>query len=249
MPVRFDCHSCGQPWWAPPGNGCPRCGYGAVGTPDPIIWGHGQVPGTSIFVSAQMRDADRFAGFVRQGIGTFVDVAGDNSYVWRPDDEAIRAAGVAYARIPLEDTNVDLPDSAFSAVEQALGAAQGSVLLFCAAGLKRAPHLLYGVLRARGHEPEDAWSRVASARPMTETLDRRFPTNARASTSARLRPSAGSPIGMSTPIALASPSAAMSSPKSRKSRAPSKPVSLRTTAIQPRKAASTPTTVTQALSS
>jgi protein tyrosine phosphatase (PTP) superfamily phosphohydrolase (DUF442 family) len=168
MPVRFDCQTCGEPWWAPPGNGCPTCGYDAVATPDPIIWSCGQVPGTRIFVTGQMRDANRFAGFVGDGFRTFVDVAGDAAYVWRPDETAIRAAGVAYTRIPLEDTNVELPGRAFAAVRDALEAATGDTLLFCAAGLKRAPHLLYGVLLGRGYEPRHAWRLVAAARPMTE---------------------------------------------------------------------------------
>jgi protein tyrosine phosphatase (PTP) superfamily phosphohydrolase (DUF442 family) len=171
VPVRFDCHRCREPWWAPPGNGCPRCGYGVTATPDPIIWNTGRVPGTSISVTAQMRDPERFAGFVRDGVRAFVDVAGDAPWVWRPGEDAIRAAAVAYARIPLEDTNVDLLPEAFTSVAEALNSAEGNVLVFCAAGLKRAPHLLYGVLRAQGDEPETAWARVASARPMTERYD------------------------------------------------------------------------------
>jgi protein tyrosine phosphatase (PTP) superfamily phosphohydrolase (DUF442 family) len=168
MPVRFDCQTCGEPWWAPPANGCPTCGYDAVATPDPIIWHCGQVPGTRIFVTGQMRDAKRFAGLVGDGFRMFVDVAGDAAYVWRPDEAAIRTAGVEYVRIPLEDTNVELPGRAFAAVQEALEAATGDTLLFCAAGLKRAPHLLYGVLLARGYEPGPAWQLVAAARPMTE---------------------------------------------------------------------------------
>jgi protein tyrosine phosphatase (PTP) superfamily phosphohydrolase (DUF442 family) len=171
VPVRFDCHSCRQPWWAPPGNGCPRCGYGVTATPDPIIWTTGRVPETNVLVSAQLRDAERFAGFVRDGISSFVDVAGDAEYVWRPDPDAVRSAGIDYTKIPIEDTNLDLPGTAFSAVDEALSVASGDVLLFCAAGLKRAPHLLYGVLRSRGHDPAEAWSLVAAARPMTEPYD------------------------------------------------------------------------------
>jgi protein tyrosine phosphatase (PTP) superfamily phosphohydrolase (DUF442 family) len=115
-----------------------------------------------------MRNAERFVGFVDQGFRTFVDVAGDASYVWRPDASAIRAAGVSYTRIPLEDTNVDLPDVTFEAVREALERADSDTLLFCAAGLKRAPHLLYGVLRARGHDADRAWGLVQAARPMTD---------------------------------------------------------------------------------
>jgi protein tyrosine phosphatase (PTP) superfamily phosphohydrolase (DUF442 family) len=83
----------------------------------------------------------------------------------------IESAGVVYRRIPLEDTNLDLPDAAFDGVAAALDDAEGDVLLFCAAGLKRAPHLLYGVLRARGHEAEQAWGLVQAARPMTERFE------------------------------------------------------------------------------
>ena len=118
-------------------------------------------------------DADpaRFACFLARGISTFVDVAGDARYVWRPDDEAIDAAGIVYVRIPLEDTNVDLPNAAFDAVRDALDGADGETLLFCAAGLKRAPHLLYGVLRARGHGGQHAWELIRQARPMTDRFE------------------------------------------------------------------------------
>jgi len=167
VPVRFDCQTCGEPWWAPPANGCPRCGYEARATPDPIIWTYGHVEGTRVWITGQMRTPPRFDGFVLRGFGTFVDVAGDAHYVWRPDEETIESAGVTYVRIPLEDTNVDLPDTAFDAVASVVDQAEGEVLLFCAAGLKRAPHLLYGVLRMRGHETDDAWALVNAARPMT----------------------------------------------------------------------------------
>lgn len=171
MPVRFDCHGCGEPWWAPPANGCPRCGYEAVATPDPAIWAVGHVPGTPIFLTAQLRDAERFTSFVAAGIETFVDAAGDAPYVWRPDPRMIRDAGVCYLRIPLEDTNVDLPDDAFSAVASAVSGAKGDVLLFCAAGLKRSPHLLYGVLRAQRHSGDAAWALVSAARPITDRFE------------------------------------------------------------------------------
>jgi protein tyrosine phosphatase (PTP) superfamily phosphohydrolase (DUF442 family) len=171
MPVRFDCQTCGEPWWAPPANGCPRCGYDARAIPDPIIWTCGQVPGTRLSITGQMRNPVRFDCFLARGISTFVDVAGDAHYVWRPDDETIEFAGVTYVRIPLEDTNVDLPDAAFDAVAAVVDRSDEDVLLFCAAGLKRAPHLMYGVLRARGHEPAEAWTLVKAARPITEQFD------------------------------------------------------------------------------
>lgn len=166
--MRFDCQNCGEPWWAPPANGCPRCGYWARATPDPIIWTVGHVPETRIFVTGQMRTPERFRDLVARGLETFVDAAGDASYVWRPDDAAVAEAGVEYVRIPIEDTNVDLPDEAFSIARDALEGAAGDTLLFCAAGLKRAPALLYGVLRDRGHDRDEAWSLVSAARPMTE---------------------------------------------------------------------------------
>jgi protein tyrosine phosphatase (PTP) superfamily phosphohydrolase (DUF442 family) len=168
VPVWFDCDTCGERWWAPPANGCPRCGYGVTATPDPIIWSSGRLPGTRIFITGQMRTPERFAEFVQSGIQAFVDVAGDAEYIWRPKAETIARAGVQYTRIAVEDTNIDLPDEAFAALSRALDEATGDVLVFCAAGLKRAPHLLYGVLRQRGHEANEAWELVAEARPMTD---------------------------------------------------------------------------------
>ena len=168
MPVRFDCETCGEPWWAPPANGCPTCGYDARATPDPVIWTCGHVAGTSISITGQMRNPARFGCFLVRGFRTFVDAAGDAHYVWRPDEEAIHHAGVDYVRVAIEDTNVDLPDEAFAAVASALDRAEGDVLLFCAAGLKRAPHLLYGVFRARGLDADHAWQLIKAARPMTD---------------------------------------------------------------------------------
>jgi hypothetical protein len=175
VPVRFDCQGCGEGWWAPPANGCPRCGYDAAATPDPVIWTVGQVPRSRVFISAQLRDAERFATFVRDGIGVFVDVAGDAPYVWRPDPTAVEAAGIIYRRISaVEDTNIDLPDSAFEAVARALEDArhtETNTLLFCAAGLKRSPHLLYGVLRRQGLPRGIAWDAVRAARPFVEPFE------------------------------------------------------------------------------
>lgn len=175
MPVRFDCQECGEPWWTPPANGCPRCGYGAVATPDPVIWTVGQLPGSRVFLSAQLRDAERFATFVRNGIRVFVDVAGDAPYVWRPDPTAVKSARVIYTRIRgVEDTNIDLPDAAFEAVAEALEDARRratNTLLFCAAGLKRSPHLLYGALRRQGLSKVASWDAVRAARPFVEQFE------------------------------------------------------------------------------
>ena len=73
----LDCQTCGEPWWAPPANGCPRCGYDARAIPDPVIWTCGQVLGTPVWITGQMRNPARFACFLARGISTFVDVAGE----------------------------------------------------------------------------------------------------------------------------------------------------------------------------
>jgi hypothetical protein len=44
-------------------------------------------------------------------------------------------------------------------------------LVFCAAGLKRSPHLLYGVLRSWGYGAKPAWDAVTSARPFVDPWD------------------------------------------------------------------------------
>ena len=150
MPVRFDCQACGEPWWAPPANGCPRCGYDARAIPDPIIWTCGQVAGTRIWITGQMRTPPRFDGFVSAASTPSSTSPATPTTSGARTSAAVEAVGVRYVRIPVEDTNVDLPDEAFEAVRGALDSAEGDTVLFCAAGLKRAPHLLYGVLRRRG---------------------------------------------------------------------------------------------------
>jgi hypothetical protein len=172
MPVRFDCLECRETWWSPPATGCPRCGDLVAAEPDPIIWQVGRVPGTRIFLSGQLRDEARFRELLRSGIRAFVDVAGARPYVWRPPPTAAARAGVSYTLVDgVEDTNLDLPDTAFAGVAAGLDAAaeeKRDVLLFCAAGLKRSPHLLYGVLLRRGLDPRAAWSSVQAARPMAD---------------------------------------------------------------------------------
>src|SRR5262249_22096700 len=106
MPVRFDCLSCDESWWAPPGNGCPRCGVEADAFPYPFVWTVGAVPGTNVSISGQLRDRERFLELARAGITVFVDVAGAHGYVWRPTPEEVRAVGVHYIRVDgVEDTN------------------------------------------------------------------------------------------------------------------------------------------------
>jgi hypothetical protein len=171
MPVAFDCE-CGRRWWSPPDVGCADCGPSATATPDPVVWSIDAVPGTSIHLSGQLGHLARFEAILERGIERFVDVAGAAHYVWRPDATAIAASGVTYVEVAgVEDTNVDLPDSAFdrvlAALEPARAAAQPT-LLFCAAGLKRSPHLLYGVLRAWGSDVDAAWRTVTQARPIVD---------------------------------------------------------------------------------
>jgi hypothetical protein len=142
--------------------------------PDPVVWSVGQIPGTSVFLSAHLRDRERFAELVGLGIQVFVDVAGDAPYVWRPDEGELTSAGVRYVRIDgVEDINIDLPDFAFDEVAAALIDARQGVLtlVFCAAGLKRSPHLLYGVLRSWGYDPKPAWEAIISARSFVDPWD------------------------------------------------------------------------------
>ena len=174
MPVAFDCE-CGQRWWSPPHVTCTVCGPSATATPDPIIWSVDRIPlpwRGAIFLSAQLRDPERFADVAALGIRVFVDVAGGAHYVWRPSAEAIAAAGATYVEIPgVEDLNRDLPHFAFQRVAEALGdavATEQKALLFCAAGLKRSPHLLYGVLRGWGFGARAAWEAIVAARPFVD---------------------------------------------------------------------------------
>ena len=170
MPVAFDC-VCGSRWWSPPEIACPRCGPEVASTPDPIVWSVGQIPDTPVFLSGHLRNDERFVELVGSGIEVFVDVAGGAPYVWRPDEDAVASSGTRYIRIDgVEDNNIDLPDFAFDAVATALEDARRGVrtLVFCAAGLKRAPHLLYGVLRSWGYDAKPAWDAVISARPFVD---------------------------------------------------------------------------------
>jgi hypothetical protein len=174
MPVAFDCE-CGQRWWSPPDVTCTVCGPSATATPDPVIWSVDRIQlpwRDGIFLSAQLRDAARFAEVAALGIRVFVDVAGGAPYVWRPSADEIAAAGVTYVEIAgVEDLNTDLPPFAFRRVAEALGhavATEQKTLLFCAAGLKRSPHLLYGVLRSWRFTPRSAWKAIVDARPFVD---------------------------------------------------------------------------------
>lgn len=44
----------------------------------------------------------------------------------------------------------------------------GRHALVCAAGLKRSPHLLYGVLRSWGYGAKPAWDAIIAARPFVD---------------------------------------------------------------------------------
>ena len=170
MPVAFDC-ACGSRWWSPPEIACPRCGPEVASIPDPIVWAVGRVPGTAVFLSGHLRNDERFMELADSCIEVFVDVAGSAPYVWRPDEDAVASSGARYIRIDgVEDTNVDLPDFAFDAVAAALGDARQGVrtLVFCAAGLKRSPHLLYGVLRSWDYSAKSAWDAVIAARTFVD---------------------------------------------------------------------------------
>jgi hypothetical protein len=139
--------------------------------PDPIIWTLSRIDGTSLYLSGQMRTPERFLEIVRAGIGLFVDIAGGAPYVWRPSEEAVAEAGVEYVLVEgVEDTNIDLPDHAFDAVAEALRKSRTGrpSLVFCAAGLKRSPHLVYGLLRSWGYAAQDAWGAVVAARPFVD---------------------------------------------------------------------------------
>lgn len=174
MPVAFDC-ACGTRWFSPPEIACPRCGPDVASTPDPVVWSVGQIPDTAVFLSGHLRNDERFMELVGSGIEVFVDVAGSAPYVWRPDEEAVASSGARYVRIDgVEDNNIDIPDFAFGAVAAALADARQGVrtLVFCAAGLKRSPHLLYVVLRSWGYGTTSAWDAVIAARPFVDPWER-----------------------------------------------------------------------------
>jgi predicted protein tyrosine phosphatase len=135
------------------------------------VWSVSSISGTALYLSAQMRDEARFGDLVGRGIEVFIDIAGAAPYVWRPGEAAIVRAGVRYIRVyDVEDTNIDLPDSAFATVAAALDEARAGCpsVVFCAAGLKRSPHLVYGVLRSWGYRPEAAWAAIVAARPFVD---------------------------------------------------------------------------------
>jgi len=137
-----------------------------------MIWSVDRLPETDVFLSAHLRGRERFAEIVSMGIGVFVDIAGAAHYVWRPGEEELAEHGVHYVRVDdVEDTNLDLPDFAFDRVADALAEARSkrrTALVFCAAGAKRSPHLLYGVLRSWGAATEDAWATVTAGRPFVD---------------------------------------------------------------------------------
>jgi hypothetical protein len=115
-----------------------------------------------------MRDPERFDSLVAAGFERFVDIAGAGHFVWRPDEATVARSRVEYLRIDgVEDTNVDLPDFAFDEVTAAIDGDRRT-LVFCASGLKRSPHLVYGALRRTGLDEDRAWAAVVEARPFVD---------------------------------------------------------------------------------
>lgn len=183
-PIQFVCQKCEEPWETPL-TGCPRCdngsGYGPAitpATPDPVIWSIGVVPGYPILLSAHLRDQQRFISLTSTlRLRGVVDVAADPEgyYVWRPTPEEFAHQRVRHHLIEnVWDNNVGLEPHAFDKVYRVLRlyvALGDNVLLHCSAGLKRAPHLLYGCLLKEGLEPNDAWHRVKEARPFASPYE------------------------------------------------------------------------------
>lgn len=173
-PIRFDCTNCGLSWFTP-ANGCPNCPEGAISIADPVIWKVDRATDTNILISAQLRDADR----LRRIIGFYpdmkmvIDVAADpdNKYTWRAPQKVLDLLGIEYVLVAdVWDTNDDLPDRAFDEVSRAiLRSTQNEVdvLVHCSAGLKRAPHLVYGHFLSLTFPPVVAWEMVKQARSMT----------------------------------------------------------------------------------
>lgn len=170
--VEFLCTGCETPWFTPM-HGCPRCPSHQPAIPDPVIYTVGVVPDLPVILSAQLRDFTRFRSFVETlNVKSIVDVAADPEglYTWRPSFDVFKSYSVEHHLISdVWDDNEDLPDRAFQEVSEALDksiTAGGTTLLHCSAGLKRAPHLLYGYLLSKGHADHIAWSYVQEARPI-----------------------------------------------------------------------------------
>jgi rhodanese-related sulfurtransferase len=118
-----------------------------------------------------MRDADRLTDVALHATA-ILDVANDphQAICWRPDPNDLAAMNMAYARV---DGLVDRAGIPFDADALDLAVRylthyvdEGhTVLVHCAAGLRRAPHVVYAFLRKTGYTPGEAWEQIHAGRP------------------------------------------------------------------------------------
>lgn len=176
--VLIGCHGCGQDWDPALHAACPNCGPGKATLPE-CIWEISHVAGSPFSISANVRNRDRLMTIAQDyGIRRMLDVSDDpqQRWTWRPDPLSLRESGMYFIPVDgLKDHATEALD--YQVMRRAVGTALSMtarghrMLIACAAGLRRAPHVTYACLIARGHEPGRAWEMIQAARPFVHKID------------------------------------------------------------------------------
>lgn len=116
----------------------------------------------TILVSGQLHAAD-IDGAAAQGVKMIVNNRPDNEQAGQPGsaelEAAARAAGMDYRHIPVSG---GISNDQVQAMAEALDAAKGPLLAFCAAGMRSA--FLWALARAsKGDEAEELIGKAAAA--------------------------------------------------------------------------------------
>ncbi len=181
--AEFHCLECDQGWFVPPDINCPRCGPGKPTEPDPAIWEVGWIPQptevypmSAIGISAHLLSLERISHLTNDmGVSAILDVANDpgQRIVWRPESEEYNFVKHGVRHVPIwglkDKRNGGLDESRLDLSVDWLARLLGQghrVMVHCAAGLRRAPHVVYAYLRTQGHDPVEAWDMVERARPL-----------------------------------------------------------------------------------
>lgn len=177
MAIVFTCQGCGEAWDPYETIGCPNHCDAPSSVPDEV-WQLSRIADTSIYVSAHLLDEDRLRSITTRGIHRVLDVSNDpeRRFTWRPPPATVRSTSLYFLEsLGLVDSLTEPLSRAAMAravvSAQSLTARGHPLLICCSVGVRRAPHVAYSILIARGWSPEEAWDAIHDSRPFVNKID------------------------------------------------------------------------------